>query len=173
MGGQHGCQHGGQQLSAVLKQGLFSRPINEWGAGQAELILQLLKSDPAQKLNNRHNDDTDACSQAISWAPERQITTGDDHDVCYQPHMMFAGKYDEDGLKALDYVIASASKHGIKLILSFIDNWKYYNGVDQFVDWCITDRKMPPPKESGGDTDTEVRVSLCVCSSQTQAGSSC
>jgi hypothetical protein len=41
------------------------------------------------------------------------------------------GMYDEDGLKALDYVIHSASKHGIKLILSFIDNWKYYNGVDQ------------------------------------------
>lgn len=142
------------------------------------------------------------------------------------------GKYDEAGLEALDYVIASASKHGVKLILSFIDNWKYYNGVDQFVDWvsvvvvavrrgcfyaaslslwwwtwlrsalwqhcdayaqsciavtnnntvspdmfliimslqptcccccsccvctqCIPERKMPPPKESGGDTDTDV-----------------
>lgn len=53
-------------------------------------------------------------------------------------------------------MIASASKHGVKLILSFIDNWKYYNGVDQFVDWCIPERKMPPPKESGGDTDTDV-----------------
>jgi hypothetical protein len=71
------------------------------------------------------------------------------------------GKYDEGGLEALDYVIASASKHGIKLILSFIDNWKYYNGVDQFVDWCIPARAMPPPKESGGDTDTDVS---CRCS---------
>jgi hypothetical protein len=67
-----------------------------------------------------------------------------------------AGKYDDGGLEALDYVIASASKHGVRLILSFIDNWKYYNGVDQFVDWCIPERKMPPPKESGGDTDTDV-----------------
>jgi hypothetical protein len=38
-------------------------------------------------------------------------------------------------LQALDYVIDSASRHGIRLILSFIDNWKYYNGVDQYVDW--------------------------------------
>jgi hypothetical protein len=66
------------------------------------------------------------------------------------------GTYDEGGLEALDYVIASASKHGVRLILSFIDNWKYYNGVDQFVDWCIPERKMPPPKEMGGDTDTDV-----------------
>lgn len=70
--------------------------------------------------------------------------------------LVLTGKYDEGGLEALDYVIASASKHGIKLILSFIDNWKYYNGVDQFVDWCIPARAMPPPKESGGDTDTDV-----------------
>jgi hypothetical protein len=67
-----------------------------------------------------------------------------------------AGKYDESGLEALDYIIASAAKNGVKLILSFIDNWKYYNGVDQFVDWCIPERKMPVPKESGGDTDTDV-----------------
>jgi mannan endo-1,4-beta-mannosidase len=38
-------------------------------------------------------------------------------------------------LQALDYVVDSASRHGIRLILSFIDNWKYYNGVDQYVDW--------------------------------------
>jgi hypothetical protein len=69
-----------------------------------------------------------------------------------------AGKYDESGLEALDYIIASAAKNGVKLILSFIDNWKYYNGVDQFVDWCIPERKMPVPKESGGDTDTDVRT---------------
>lgn len=71
-------------------------------------------------------------------------------------HAPAAGKYDDGGLEALDYVIASASKHGVKLILSFIDNWKYYNGVDQFVDWCIPARQMPPPIERGGDTDTDV-----------------
>jgi hypothetical protein len=33
--------------------------------------------------------------------------------------------------QALDYVIDSAARHGMTLILSFIDNWKYYNGVSQ------------------------------------------
>jgi hypothetical protein len=42
-----------------------------------------------------------------------------------------AGTYDESGLEALDYVLDSAARHNISLILSFIDNWKYYNGVDQ------------------------------------------
>ena len=73
------------------------------------------------------------------------------------PFQTAPGQYDENGLKALDYVIDSARRHGIKLILSFIDNWKYYNGVDQYVDWCGPARTMQLPKdEHGGDTDTRV-----------------
>jgi hypothetical protein len=55
--------------------------------------------------------------------------------------------------QALDYVIDSARRHGIALILSFIDNWKYYNGVAQFVDWCGPGRLMSRPMDAGGDTD--------------------
>jgi hypothetical protein len=44
------------------------------------------------------------------------------------------GKYDERGLKALDFVLDSAAKHGMGVILAFIDNWSAYNGVDQYVD---------------------------------------
>lgn len=54
------------------------------------------------------------------------------------PFQLSPGKYDEKGIAALDYVLDSASRHGIHLILSFIDNWKYYNGVDQ-VRTCLTD----------------------------------
>lgn len=76
------------------------------------------------------------------------------------PFQTAPGQYDENGLKALDYVIDSARRHGIKLVLSFIDNWKYYNGVDQYVDWCGPARTQPLPKDStGGDTDTHVRGS--------------
>lgn len=42
--------------------------------------------------------------------------------------------------------------------MSFIDNWKYYNGVDQYVDWCGPAREMERFKEDGGDTDTLVRA---------------
>uniref|UniRef100_A0A383VL97 mannan endo-1,4-beta-mannosidase n=1 Tax=Tetradesmus obliquus TaxID=3088 RepID=A0A383VL97_TETOB len=81
------------------------------------------------------------------------------HSISEQfPFQTAPGKYDEQGLQALDYVIDSASRHGIRLILSFIDNWKYYNGVDQYVDWCGPGRTMARFEEkNGGDTDTTVR----------------
>jgi hypothetical protein len=40
------------------------------------------------------------------------------------------------------------------VVLSFIDNWKYYNGVDQYLDWSTTapNRTMPSPfKDLQGD----------------------
>jgi hypothetical protein len=43
--------------------------------------------------------------------------------------------YDKRGLEALDYVLDSASRHGVALILSFIDQWKYANGVAQASFW--------------------------------------
>ena len=47
------------------------------------------------------------------------------------PFQTAPGVYDERGLKALDFVLETARKYGLQVILSFIDNWKYYNGVDQ------------------------------------------
>ena len=47
------------------------------------------------------------------------------------PFQTAPGVYDDKGLAALDYVLDSASRNGIQLILSFVDNWKYYNGVSQ------------------------------------------
>ena len=70
-----------------------------------------------------------------------------------RPAQTAPGKYDEGGLEALDYVLDSARRHGIQLILSFVDNWKYYNGVAQFVDWCGSVRTGVRPVDAGGDTD--------------------
>eukprot|EP00803_Ostreobium_quekettii_P003958 evm.model.scf_299.3 EVM.evm.TU.scf_299.3 scf_299:18512-30111(+) len=63
------------------------------------------------------------------------------------------GKYNKNGLKALDYIIDQARRHGIYVILSMIDNWKYYNGVDQYVDWSSTvpKRTRERPSEKAGD----------------------
>eukprot|EP01025_Chloroclados_australasicus_P031892 TRINITY_DN322_c0_g1_i2.p2 TRINITY_DN322_c0_g1~~TRINITY_DN322_c0_g1_i2.p2 ORF type:complete len:584 (+),score=68.95 TRINITY_DN322_c0_g1_i2:113-1753(+) len=57
------------------------------------------------------------------------------------PHFAFQtapGVYNERAFMALDFVLETARRNGMKVILSFIDNWKYYNGVDQFVDWSQT-----------------------------------
>src|SRR5665647_2232330 len=42
----------------------------------------------------------------------------------------------EDGLKMLDYVIASAKKHNVKLILPLVNNWGPFGGMDQYVRWA-------------------------------------
>jgi mannan endo-1,4-beta-mannosidase len=39
------------------------------------------------------------------------------------------------GLVQLDAMIAAASAHGIKLILPFVNNWKDFGGMDQYVTW--------------------------------------
>ncbi len=39
--------------------------------------------------------------------------------------------YSEAGLRALDYVLYVSSQLGLRVILSLVDNWHYYNGIDQ------------------------------------------
>ena len=36
-----------------------------------------------------------------------------------------AGVYNEVTFRALDWLLDQASRHGIRVILSFADNWKY------------------------------------------------
>ena len=71
------------------------------------------------------------------------------------PVMKSPGVYDEEGLKAIDFLLSEANKYGIRVILSFVDNWKYPGGVDQMIDWSETapNRSMPLPESllAGGD----------------------
>ena len=71
------------------------------------------------------------------------------------PVMKSPGRYDEEGLKALDFLLSEANKYGIRVILSFVDNWKYPGGVDQMLDWSETapEREIPVPASllGGGD----------------------
>src|ERR1044072_9095008 len=40
------------------------------------------------------------------------------------------------GLKGLDFVISEARRHGIKLILSLVNNYDSFGGKKQYVDWA-------------------------------------
>ena len=55
--------------------------------------------------------------------------------------------------RALDFLLSEANKYGIRVILSFVDNWKYHGGVDQIVDWSSTapKRLYPRPTDKLGD----------------------
>jgi len=71
------------------------------------------------------------------------------------PVMSAPFTYDEEGLKAIDFLVSEAGKYGIRVILSFVDNWKYPGGVDQILDWSDTaeNRTMAVPESllAGGD----------------------
>lgn len=38
-----------------------------------------------------------------------------------------------NGLQRLDYVVSSAEKYGLKLIINFVNNWSDYGGIAAYV----------------------------------------
>jgi mannan endo-1,4-beta-mannosidase len=41
----------------------------------------------------------------------------------------------ENGLERLDYVLAAAAQHDIKLIVVLLNNWRAFGGIDQYLMW--------------------------------------
>ena len=71
----------------------------------------------------------------------------DDADAhCMQPEI---GVHDEGALEHLDYVVAKAREHGIRLVLTFADYWAHTGGMDEYVRASSTARP-----ESAFDRDT-------------------
>ncbi len=53
--------------------------------------------------------------------------------LCVEPEL---GKFNETALKQLDYVVYSAGRHHIRVILLFVDPWGYYTGgIEQYKKW--------------------------------------
>ncbi|QDZ22797.1 glycoside hydrolase [Chloropicon primus] len=46
------------------------------------------------------------------------------------------GVYDENWLDALDYVVARAGEHGLKLVLTLTNYWDAYGGMEEYVKWA-------------------------------------
>ena len=45
-------------------------------------------------------------------------------------------KFNEIAYKSIDYVLDSARRHNIRVILHFTDNWEYYGGVNVYAKWA-------------------------------------
>ncbi len=54
------------------------------------------------------------------------------------------GELREEGLLALDAVIAAASRHGVKLILTLANNWKDYGGAPAVLRFVAPGESLPP-----------------------------
>src|SRR5689334_17410788 len=53
---------------------------------------------------------------------------------------------EEDGLRALDFAVAAASRRGLRLILALHDYWPAYGGMAQWLRWrgIAVDNTDPP-----------------------------
>ncbi|KAJ4823104.1 Mannan endo-1,4-beta-mannosidase 2 [Turnera subulata] len=58
------------------------------------------------------------------------------NDGGYNALQISPGQFDERVFKALDNVIAQAKQHGIRLLLSLVNNLKAYGGKTQYVNWA-------------------------------------
>ncbi|ONK66822.1 uncharacterized protein A4U43_C06F12370 [Asparagus officinalis] len=59
------------------------------------------------------------------------------NDGTYHALQVSLGRFDEEVFKALDRVIAEARQHGIRLLLSLVNNLQAMGGKSQYVRWAI------------------------------------
>lgn len=92
--------------------------------------LMYTASDPSQrfKVSNAFREATShGLTVARTWAFS---------DGGYSPLQYSPGFYNEQMFKGLDFVISEARKHGIKLILSLVNNYESFGGKKQYVNWA-------------------------------------
>ncbi|CAL5403667.1 unnamed protein product [Camellia sinensis] len=58
------------------------------------------------------------------------------NDGAYNALQISPGQYDERVFRALDHVIAEAKQHGIRLLLSLVNNLQAFGGKMQYVKWA-------------------------------------
>ncbi|XP_043713958.1 mannan endo-1,4-beta-mannosidase 7 [Telopea speciosissima] len=92
--------------------------------------LMYMASDPSQrsKVSSAFQQaSAHGLSVARTWAFS---------DGGYKPLQYSPGYYDEQMFKGLDFVISEARRYGIKLIVSFVNNYENLGGKKQYVDWA-------------------------------------
>ncbi|CAH1421964.1 unnamed protein product [Lactuca virosa] len=73
----------------------------------------------------------DAANAGLSVCRTWAFADGGDKALQISP-----GAYDERVFQGLDFVVAEARKYGLRLILSFVNNYKDFGGRQQYVNWA-------------------------------------
>ncbi|PON93416.1 1,4-alpha-glucan-branching enzyme [Trema orientale] len=92
--------------------------------------LMYIASDPSQR---------DKVSSAFQEAKNHGLSiarTWAFSDGGYQPLQYSPGSYNEQMFQGLDFVVSEARKYGIKLVLSFVNNYENFGGKKQYVEWA-------------------------------------
>lgn len=90
------------------------------------------------------NDDVDLVMKHLQesslkilrvWGFNDVNTVPSDGTVWYQRHASNKSTINtgKDGLQRLDYVVSSAEKHDVKLIINFVNNWDDYGGMAAYI----------------------------------------
>ncbi|PKA66572.1 Mannan endo-1,4-beta-mannosidase 1 [Apostasia shenzhenica] len=91
--------------------------------------LMNVASDPSQraKVSEAFREASgNGLTVARTWA----FSDGGSNALQYSP-----GSYNEQMFKGLDFVISEARRYGIRLILSFVNNYENFGGKHQYVQW--------------------------------------
>ncbi len=114
----------GSQLSLEGKSYYFS------GANQYYLFYQ------SQKMVDEVLED--AAAMGLDTVRTWAFADGNSNPaIALQPE---AGVYNEEAFRRLDYAVYKAKQLGIKLILSLVNNWDDFGGMNAYVRWSPTAR---------------------------------
>lgn len=50
-------------------------------------------------------------------------------------HVKKPGEFNEEAFRALDRVLAIANRAGVRVIIPFVDNWKWWGGIQQYAEY--------------------------------------
>ncbi|KAL2231792.1 UNVERIFIED_CONTAM: Mannan endo-1,4-beta-mannosidase 2 [Sesamum indicum] len=89
-----------------------------------------LASDPIQRYKVSHVF-REASAAGLTVCRTWAFSDGGDRALQISP-----GTYDERVFQGLDFVVSEASKYGIRLILSFVNNYNDFGGRQQYVQWA-------------------------------------
>ncbi|EOY14814.1 hypothetical protein QUC31_000221 [Theobroma cacao] len=92
--------------------------------------LMYMAADPSQrsKVSTAFQE---AKQHGLNIARTWAFSDGGDRPLQYSP-----GSYNEQMFQGLDFVVSEAKRYGIKLILSFVNNYDQFGGKKQYVNWA-------------------------------------
>ncbi|XVF63817.1 hypothetical protein PTKIN_Ptkin09bG0117000 [Pterospermum kingtungense] len=92
--------------------------------------LMYMAADPSQrtKVSSAFQE---AKQHGLNIARTWAFSDGGDRPLQYSP-----GSYNEQMFQGLDFVVSEAKRYGIKLVLSFVNNYDQFGGKKQYVNWA-------------------------------------
>ncbi|XVE56080.1 hypothetical protein DITRI_Ditri03aG0208400 [Diplodiscus trichospermus] len=92
--------------------------------------LMYMASDSSQR-NKVSSAFEQAKQHGLNIARTWAFSDGGDIPLQYSP-----GSYNEQMFQGLDFVVSEAKRYGIKLVLSFVNNYDQFGGKKQYVNWA-------------------------------------